>query len=64
MTKALVNRLIGIFLIGHRKLGQQYSCFFEGLLWKIGVEDSIDCFESGGVISKNNLEGQQSHNVQ
>ena len=31
---------------------------------KFIFEDIKDCFESGMVISKNDLEGQQSHNVQ
>ena len=31
---------------------------------KFRFEDGKDCCESGMVISKNDLEGQQSHNVQ
>ena len=46
------------------QLVQKYSCLFEGLLWQNLFEDSIYCFESGRVISKNYLEGQQSNNVQ
>ena len=52
------------FLIGHRQLGPQHSCFFEVWLWLFLFEDSLNYFESGGVISNNKLEGQQGHTFQ
>ena len=64
MRKTLMNNQRKIFLEVHINLGQQYSCLCEGCLWKFRFEDSIDCFDSYIVISKNDLEGQQSYNVQ
>ena len=48
----------------HRQLGQQDSCLYEDCYCQFRVEDSQNCCEYGMVISKNNPEVQQSHNVQ
>ena len=50
--------------MGHRQLGQNYSFLFEGLLLRFQFEYSRYFFEFVRVISKNNIEGQQSHNFQ
>ena len=59
-----MNKLRYIVLMGHRQLGQQYSCFFEGWLWQLLSEDSLYIVWYGRVIYNNNLEGKQSYNVQ
>ena len=58
-----MNKLRFVLKI-HRKLEQQYSFLCEGWPWQFLFEDSQYCFESGMVISKNDIEGKQSNNVQ
>ena len=48
----------------HRQLGKNIPVSLRVAFEILNFEDSLYCFDSGRVISKNSLEGQLSHNVQ
>ena len=56
--------MIDSILIRHRQLGPQYYYFFEGWILIFLFENSIHYFELGMLLSNDDLEGQQNHNVQ
>ena len=62
ITKRLMN-MLRMFLSEHI-VGKKISGVCEVWLWWLWFEYSKDCFESSRVISNNDLEGRQSHNVQ
>ena len=63
-TKARINKLREIFkkciYSWDKNIPVSVSVEFENFRFEYGQ----DCFEDGGVISKNDLESQKSHNVQ
>ena len=65
MTKTLVNKLRGVlFLKRTDSWDNNISVSVRVDFDKFRFEDGPDCFKSGRVISKNDLEGQQRHNIQ
>ena len=65
MTKTQINKLREILFLKYTDSWDNNILVFLRVEFdKFRFEDSQDCFESVRVISKNNLEGQQNHNIQ
>ena len=65
MTKVLMNKLREIlFWYDTDSWDNNIPISLRIDFGKFRFECSLNCFESGRVISKNDLEGQQTHNVQ